>query len=95
MAKRNTPTAGAKAISTKPASISETPKAVAAMKEDATIKSTVSRNSPIPRAAAAPASKRDITNEAIQKRAYEIFVSGIGGDELSNWLKAERELKGL
>jgi hypothetical protein len=30
----------------------------------------------------------------IAKRAYEIHLSGQGGSELDNWLRAERELRG-
>lgn len=53
---------------------------------------TVVRNSPIPR----PGSpKRDVTHEMIAKRAYEIYVSGRGGSQVDNWLRAERELKGV
>ena len=37
--------------------------------------------------------KPRITNEAIAKRAYEIWKSGKGGTELENWIRAERELK--
>jgi|HubBroStandDraft_1064217.scaffolds.fasta_scaffold339232_2 hypothetical protein len=51
---------------------------------------TVSRNSPVPRPAAP---KREITHEMIAKRAYEIYRSGKGGDQLGNWLRAERELR--
>jgi hypothetical protein len=29
----------------------------------------------------------------IAKRAYEIYVSGRGGSQIDNWLRAERELK--
>jgi DUF2934 family protein len=53
---------------------------------------TVSRNSPVPRPAA---SKREITHEMIAKRAYEIYRSGKGGDQLGNWLRAERELRAV
>jgi hypothetical protein len=33
-----------------------------------------------------------ITYEEIAVRAYEIHVSGGGGDEVGNWLRAETEL---
>jgi hypothetical protein len=52
---------------------------------------TVSRNTPVPRPSAV---KREVTHEMIAKRAYEIFVSGKGGSQLDNWLRAERELRG-
>jgi hypothetical protein len=31
-------------------------------------------------------------HDEIAERAYEIHLSGEGGDELENWLQAEREL---
>jgi hypothetical protein len=34
-----------------------------------------------------------ITTDRIAFRAFEIFQSGTGGDELGNWLRAEAELK--
>ncbi len=49
------------------------------------------RNTAIPKAAAA---KKEITREAIAKRAFEIYASGKGGSEAENWLRAERELRG-
>jgi len=58
------------------------------------VKTTPARNSPIPKAAAPMAAPRkEISREMIAKRAYEIFCGGTGGDETSNWLRAERELK--
>jgi hypothetical protein len=56
------------------------------------VPSTAVRNTPIPRPIPA---KRDVSYEMIAKRAYEIFVSGKGTDQLGNWLRAERELKNL
>jgi hypothetical protein len=56
------------------------------------IKSTVSRNSPLPRP---EPTSRTITHEMIAKRAYEIYVSGKGGSAVENWTRAERELKGI
>jgi hypothetical protein len=50
---------------------------------------TVTRNSPVPRN-----TRREATYEQIAKRAYEIYVSGQGTDQLGNWLRAERELRG-
>jgi hypothetical protein len=57
------------------------------------VKTTVARNTPVPRADVKP--KKEITHEAIAKKAYEIFVSGKGGSQVENWLRAERELKSL
>jgi hypothetical protein len=34
----------------------------------------------------------EATHDEIAVRAYEIHESGDGGDELENWLRAEREL---
>jgi hypothetical protein len=51
------------------------------------------RNTPIPKISPAP--RKEITHEMISQRAYEIFTSGSGGSEVENWLRAERELKGL
>jgi hypothetical protein len=53
---------------------------------------TVSRNTPVPRPSAV---KREVTHEMIAKRAYEIHISGKGGDALGNWLRAERELRSV
>jgi len=57
------------------------------------------RNSPVPKKvtgkkAAAPVEKREVTREMIAHRASEIARSGQGGDDLHNWLRAERELQG-
>jgi len=54
--------------------------------------STVARNTPVPRPSA---TRREVTHEMIAKRAYEIYVSGKGGSQIDNWLRAERELKGF
>jgi hypothetical protein len=35
-----------------------------------------------------------ITSDQIARRAYEISMSGTGGSEFDNWLRAERELNG-
>ena len=37
--------------------------------------------------------KTEATHDEIAVRAYEIHESGDGGDELENWLRAERELE--
>lgn len=53
------------------------------------------RNSPVPKPAPTPQpQKREITHEMIAKRAYEISISGTGGSDFDNWIRAERELKG-
>jgi hypothetical protein len=39
-----------------------------------------------------PEVKAEPTQDEIAVRAYEIHESGDGGDELENWLRAEREL---
>ena len=56
------------------------------------IASTPVRNSPIPKASAA---RKEVTQEHIAKRAYEIHLSGTGGSQDDNWHRAERELRGL
>jgi len=35
----------------------------------------------------------DVTPDEIAVRAYHIHLSGSGGDELENWVQAERELE--
>jgi hypothetical protein len=66
-------------------------------------KTTPARNTPLPKPQAikpttapmsAPAPKVIITHEMIAKRAFEISLSG-RGDQMSHWLQAERELKGI
>lgn len=61
------------------------------------VKTTPARNSPIPKSAAPMASspRKEVTHELVAKRAYEIFLSGKGGDQMHNWLMAERELRSL
>ena len=44
-------------------------------------------------APAAPA--KPVTQELIARRAYEIWASGQGGSEMENWVRAERELRGM
>ena len=58
--------------------------------------STPVRNTAIPRTTAPQqsGSRREVTHEQIAKRAYEISISGSGGNEVENWRRAERELKG-
>ena len=51
---------------------------------------TTIRNTPIPRSAGG---KREITQEMIAIRAYEIYASGKGGSESDNWFRAEAELR--
>ncbi len=50
------------------------------------------RNTAIP---PKPAAKKEITQDQIAKRAFEIYASGKGGSESDNWHRAERELRGL
>jgi hypothetical protein len=56
------------------------------------------RNTPIPRNGQSqqPGQRRagQPSHDQIAKRAYEISISGSGGSELDNWLRAERELRG-
>ncbi len=57
------------------------------------------RNSPLPKTSVAPkpqtpAAKKEITREMISQRAYFIW-SREGGSEYDNWVRAERELRGL
>ena len=64
----------------------------------APVASTAVRNSPVPkttRPASPLAAAREVTQADIAKRAYEIWASGQGGSETDNWLRAERELRGL
>lgn len=59
--------------------------------------STPVRNSAIPKPSAIAAVAKKpmaITEDAIAKRAYEIYLSGSGGSESDNWFRAERELRG-
>jgi len=63
-----------------------------AASKSATTSSPV-RNTPIPKVAAA--AKKIITDADIAVRAFEIYVSGTGGDEKANWVRAERELRGI
>ena len=57
--------------------------------------STPVRNTAIPKVAApaAVAARREITQEMIAVRAFEISMGGTGGSELDNWFRAERELR--
>jgi len=57
--------------------------------------STPVRNSAIPKEPQQQSrGRREVSHDQIAKRAYEISISGSGGSELDNWLRAERELKG-
>ena len=56
--------------------------------------STPVRNSAIPRSPQPSGGRREASHDQIAKRAYEISISGSGGSEVENWLRAERELKG-
>jgi hypothetical protein len=59
------------------------------------VASTPVRNTPVPKTPAKVAMKKEITHGEIAKRAYEIWQSGKGGSEYDNWIRAERELRGL
>lgn len=65
------------------------------------VASTPVRNSPVPKAAPAKAavpkvaSRKEVTHDDIARRAYEIWCSGQGGSEYDNWVRAEKELRGL
>ena len=41
------------------------------------------------------AAAKPVTHELIARRAYEIWSSGHGGSDLDNWIRAERELRGM
>ena len=86
MAKKST---AVKSAPSAKAEISKSP----VMKSVAPVSSPV-RNSPIPKAAPAPA-KKEITYEDIAVRAYFIHCSGQGGSETDNWHRAERELRSI
>jgi hypothetical protein len=52
------------------------------------------RNTAVPpRASGITAARRELTHDMIARRAYEIFASGMGGSEMDNWCRAERELR--
>jgi len=58
---------------------------------------TAVRNTAVPKAQAQPQrqQQQQVSREQIAKRAYEIWKSGKGGSERDNWLRAERELRGM
>jgi hypothetical protein len=53
------------------------------------------RNTAIPKLTKKKSVPAEITRDAIARRAYEIYASGTGGSETDNWLRAERELRGI
>ena len=55
------------------------------------------RNSAIPPRQGTPpqSGRKSPTTEQIAKRAYEIWQSGKGGSQDENWIRAERELRGM
>ena len=61
----------------------------------AAVTSTPVRNTPLPKGAVRQAAKKEVTYGDIAQRAYEIWASGQGGSEMDNWLRAERELRGV
>ena len=86
MAKKSTP-----AVKSTPASKGETSK-VPVIKSVAASVSTPVRNTPIPKVIPI---KKEITQEQIAKRAFEIHCSDTGGSETDNWHRAERELRSI
>ena len=79
-------------------SASSAPKKAAAGKGVAgkVASSTPVRNTAIPKvpaAAAAVAARREITEQMIAVRAYEISQGANAGSQFDNWLRAERELR--
>jgi hypothetical protein len=84
MAKKSTPSVAPKTVAAK-----AQPAAAAAV-----VASTPVRNTPIPKAVAAPA-KKVVTREQIAVRAFEISRGPNAGSQDDNWFRAERELQGL
>jgi Protein of unknown function (DUF2934) len=71
-----------------PANKNFSPAKKAPVAQPQVVKTTPARNTPIPKAM-----PKMVSHEMVAKRAYEIFLSGKGGDQMHNWLQAERELK--
>ena len=63
------------------------------------VSSTAVRNTSIPprtTASTGTQTKRPApSHDQIARRAYEIWQSGKGGSQMDNWLRAERELRGI
>jgi len=55
---------------------------------------TPARGSAVPKSTGV-GTPSQITREMIAKRAYEIWKSGKGGSDFENWVRAERELRGM
>ena len=87
MAKKNTPAPSKSAATTIKSPAAKGPVAKTAEA------STPIRNTPIPKVAAPV--RKEVTQEMISRRAYEIHLSGTGGSDVDNWHRAERELRGL
>lgn len=51
------------------------------------------RSTPLPKSQS-QSQKKPITHEMIAQRAYFISISGNGGSEFDNWIRAEQELRG-
>jgi Protein of unknown function (DUF2934) len=49
----------------------------------------------VPQKPVAETPRREVTDEEIRQRAYEIYLNrgGAPGSELDDWLQAERELR--
>ena len=86
MARKLTPT-----VSSAPAPKAEVSKTPVTKSVAASV-STPVRNTPIPKVTAV---KKEITQEQIAKRAFEIHCSGQGSSETENWHRAERELRSM
>ena len=84
------------AATTRPATPVPAPTPAAA----APVSRTDVRNSPLPKtnptasSASSSTGKKQVTQEQIARRAYEIWQSGKGGSDFENWVRAERELRG-
>jgi len=59
--------------------------------------STPVRKTAVPKKSSAKRAQTrpQITHEQIAQRAYEIYLSGTGGSEFENWVRAEAELRGV
>ena len=91
----------AKTVSSTPVRNSPIPKtakapaaAVPAAKAAASSPSKAAASIDVPPAKTTKSAATIPTYEQIAKRAYEIHLSGSGGSEMDNWLRAERELRG-
>jgi hypothetical protein len=81
------------------ASVSSSSKSAPKAAAKKPVASTPVRNSPIPKVAkatpAAVAAPAVISHEMIAVRAFEISCGPSCGSEFDNWVRAERELRGV